>query len=232
MFPSLNTSQNSFQSENYKFIQIVDKFELLFNIKDKTVNLTKFCLDITNLFKIRCNFTDIFYEDMIQDLIYGIYKNKIDHKITLKDAVNLNILDKIERKNNKKYNGYYGNLHLLDYIIITTMPEYHKVIWDKLCSIYKIEILKIKNKEIEELQMKYQKLKEIKDDITYLQIMNNKLMSDNLNLSTVNKIIFKKNSLLESKLKNKETYINETKKIVIITILLVIYNMLINVLYY
>jgi peptidoglycan hydrolase CwlO-like protein len=129
-----------FDQSDYSIITINDKLEIIINKSTKYVNYTKLCIKISDILKTNVIFDKINNETLCQELIKSHERKKIesdlrfDHKnkLNIEKLLALDIYYQIPKKTTSIYNGTYGPLYILDYIILTSIPEFHSEIIDAL----------------------------------------------------------------------------------------------------
>ena len=127
---------SSFDQSDYAIITINDNLEIIIDKTTKYVNYTKLCIKISNILKTNIIFDKINNEQLCQDLIKSYEHKKIesnlkfDHKdkLNVEKLIDLDIYYQIPKKATAIYNGTYGPLYILDYIVLTSIPEFHSEI--------------------------------------------------------------------------------------------------------
>lgn len=124
---------SNFDQNDYAIITVNDNLEIIINKTTKYVNYSKLCIKLSDILKTNIIFDKINNEQLCQDLIKSHEYEKIesDTKFNRKDKLNvekliaLDVYYQIPKKVTTIYNGTYGPLYILDYIILTSIPEFH-----------------------------------------------------------------------------------------------------------
>lgn len=190
-----------FDQSGYRIITIDDKIEIILNIDYKSVNMSKFCGKLTKLFKYDIPFDSINNEKNCQRLIKSYERQIINSDLkydknriyTIDKLTDLTIYYQIPKRKTEIYNGIYCPIYILDYIIMTTIPEYYKPIHDEIDKYFNNEYQITISKKVAEIHALKDKIFKLEQE-NKNQIQKNNDLEDELE-ETKQEIKYKLNDI-------------------------------------